>query len=152
MKRTGRLGTRGLLIALAISLGLVTSCTSSSPSIGGEASGPLTIECQVFYRTAAGERFDESIVTLGTDNGAQSLDYDQLAFVAQFYDDAGEGPSLSIATTDRDTGREIARQLCQIDRSKGLANQFIGGHGFTGLQYVFHPTSTAELQYFCQAK
>jgi len=152
MKRTGRSGTKGLLTALAISLGLVTSCTSWSLGAGGEASNPPTIECQVFHRAAAGERFDESIVTLGPGNGAQSLDYDQLAFAVQFHDDAGEGPSLAIATSDRDTGREIARQLFQIDRSKGLANQFIGGHGFTGLHYIFHPSSTAELQYFCQVQ
>jgi hypothetical protein len=71
---------------------------------------------------------------------------------AQFVDDPGEGPSLALATVDVATGREIARQLYQIDRAKGLANQFIGGHGFTGLQYVFNSSSTAELQYFCSAK
>jgi hypothetical protein len=31
----------------------------------------------------------------------------------------------------------------------GLRDQFIGGHGFTGLAYVFHPASGGEIQYFC---
>jgi hypothetical protein len=37
-------------------------------------------------------------------------------------------------------------------QSKGLVNQFIGGHGFTGLVYVYHPSSDAELQYFCETR
>ena len=74
MKRTGQFGTRGLLIGLVTILGLVAACAASSPGAGGAVSGPLTIECQVFYRPALGERFDESIVTRGPGTAAQSLD------------------------------------------------------------------------------
>ena len=30
--------------------------------------------------------------------------------------------------------------------------QFSGDHGFTGLSYVYHPTSGAELQFTCKAR
>jgi hypothetical protein len=48
-----------------------------------------------------------------------------------------------------DTGAEISRQLFQFDPQNPLENQFIGGHGFTGLNYLFHPDSAAEMQFFC---
>jgi hypothetical protein len=48
-------------------------------------------------------------------------------------------------------GAELARGLYQLDPVGGLDDQFIGGHGFTGLAYVFHPDSGAEIQYFCGA-
>ncbi|HUV93017.1 MAG TPA: hypothetical protein VMV80_08020 [Anaerolineales bacterium] len=34
----------------------------------------------------------------------------------------------------------------------GPQNQFIGGHGFTGLNYSYQPDSGAELQYWCAVK
>ncbi len=73
-----------------------------------------------------------------------------MEFSAQYLGDQFEGPSLSISVVALDTGDEIVRQLYQIDQQKGLVNQFIGGHGFTGLWSMFTTSSTAELQYFCQ--
>jgi len=66
--------------------------------------------------------------------------------------DEFEGQSLSIAISNMQNQQELSRSLYQIDQAKGLANQFIGGHGFTGLIYVFHPSSDAELQYFCEVR
>lgn len=60
--------------------------------------------------------------------------------------------------------RLVLRQLFQIDNSIAkksktrnsktvnfMANQFAGGHGFTGLVYVNHSRSDAELQFYGQA-
>jgi hypothetical protein len=44
------------------------------------------------------------------------------------------------------------QQLYQFIPEAELRDQFAGGHGFTGLTYVHHPTSSAELQYFCQSR
>jgi len=136
---------------VAALIALTTGCRSI-PTMGSGAAQTVTIECQVFCRPSMGESFQESIISLGPENDSQSAAFDDLTYSAQYMDDAGEGPSLSLVVSDRRTEKEIARQLYQIDRSKGLANQFIGGHGFTGLNYVFHPTSPAELQYFCLVK
>ena len=51
---------------------------------------------------------------------------------------------LRVSATDVNTGREIWAQLYQL--MPGLKNQFAGGHGFTGLGYIHHPTSDAQLQ------
>lgn len=133
-------------------IALTTGCRSAPATPGSQGGHPLTIECRVCYRTAPGESSQESIIDLGPGNATHSEGFDDLTFSPQYMEDAGEGLSLALAVSDAGTGRDIARQLYQIGRSNGLANQFVGGHGFTGLNYVFHPTSPAELQYFCQAK
>jgi hypothetical protein len=107
------------------------------------------LECQVFYRASPGEQFQESAHVLGPETSSGTETFEDLALRAQFVDDPGEGPALSLVVSDATSAEEIVRQLYQIDPATGLANQFIGGHGFTGLNYVFHPASGAELQYFC---
>lgn len=42
--------------------------------------------------------------------------------------------------------------LYQLPLDSGPQNQFIGGHGFTGLNYSYAPASGAELQYWCVAQ
>jgi len=75
-----------------------------------------------------------------------------MGFQARFQDDQFEGRALSIAVTNLETGAEISRQLYQFDPQNPPENQFIGGHGFTGLHYVYHPGSEAEMQYFCSVR
>lgn len=55
--------------------------------------------------------------------------------------------SLSVSVTDSKTGKQIYSQLYQLQ--PGLKNQFSGGHGFTGLAYINHPTSKTQLQMWC---
>lgn len=43
-------------------------------------------------------------------------------------------------------------QLYQMPRTEPIRNQFVGDHGFTGLNYVYHPTTRAEMQYLCLAR
>ena len=43
-------------------------------------------------------------------------------------------------------------QLYQLPLDSGPSNQFVGGHGFTGLNYSYHPDSSAELQFWCEAR
>lgn len=108
------------------------------------------INCHVFYRPSAGESLAESpVLILSADGESDSIPFEELEFHAQYLSDAFEGQSLSIVVTDLGTQREITRALYQIDPELGLSNQLIGGHGFTGLAYVFHPNSEAEMQYFC---
>ncbi|MFC2082516.1 hypothetical protein ACFLSG_00550 [Candidatus Bipolaricaulota bacterium] len=58
---------------------------------------------------------------------------------------------LPDSVTSLDGGDESVRQLYQMDRGKSPGKQFIGGHGFTDLIYVYHASSAAELQHFCEA-
>ena len=75
-----------------------------------------------------------------------------MVFEAHFQDDEYEGRALSIAVIDLDKGSDISRQLYQFDRQNPVENQFVGGHGFTGLNYTFQPGTTAEMQFFCSVQ
>jgi len=146
-------------IWIGLLAGLVTlvACSTPAEEGGGDQAGsiPDNITCEVFYRPAAGASFDESTLTLSTagDQSANraSAEFDDMRFEATFLSDAGEGKSLSVAVTDPSTGAELTRGLYQFDSGAGLRDQFVGGHGFTGLAYVFHPGSGSEIQYFCAA-
>ena len=127
---------------------LVASCAAggneASPGVSGE------IVCEVFYRPTAGQGLEAApFATFTSGNDRQERQFQDMTFEASFQDDEFEGRALSIVVADLDSGEEIARQLYQFDLQHPVENQFIGGHGFTGLVYVFHPTSAAEMQYFC---
>jgi hypothetical protein len=91
-------------------------------------------------------------MTLSMDGDLEFIQFDNLEFRVQTFADQFEGQSLSISITDLDNRVELNRYLYQLDRSKGLVNQFIGGHGFTGLNYVFHPNGESEMQFFCSVR
>lgn len=140
-------------LVVTLLLVLVTACGSPAEELSDDGSGhvPESISCEVFYRASAGGSLEGSSLTLSTNGDRQSLTFDDMRFEVVFLSDAGEGQSLSISVTDLHTNSELTRALYQIDRQKGLNDQFIGGHGFTGLAYIYHPTSEGELQYFCLA-
>jgi hypothetical protein len=136
----------GLVFAALI----LTACDAPAGENGGQAGSiPDLVVCEVFYRPAAGASFDDEVLTLSTAGDQGTLAFDDMAFGATFLSDAGEGQSLSIVVTDSASGNELARGLYQFDPQAGLRDQFIGGHGFTGLTYVYHPASDSEVQYFC---
>ena len=139
----------GLTIVLII-LGLISGCTTTETGSGSQTSGASTLVCEVYYRPNAGQSLEAAQPMVFTQGNEQKThDFENMNFEARFQDDQFEGRALSIAVTNRDTGDDISRQLYQIDPQNPVENQFIGGHGFTGLNYVFHPDSSAEMQYFC---
>jgi hypothetical protein len=77
-----------------------------------------------------------------------------LTFHAQYWphDQAPGEHSLRVWVTANDTQAEVVSQLYQLSLTEPVRNQFSGAHGFTGLSYVYHPTSRAEAQYICKAR
>lgn len=141
-----------LWVGSLIILVAMTGCGTSADETGGQAEGiPASITCEVYYRPAASASLDGSTFSLSTAGDQESLTFEDMAFVATSISDAGEGQSLSIVVSDTSTGAELTRGLYQFDPEGGLGDQFIGGHGFTGLAYVFHPASDGEIQYYCGA-
>ena len=127
---------------------LIFSCSPFEP--GESTTGGKTIACEFFYRSSGGSSFEPALeITFQQGTEQKEHQFESMAFHARFQDDQFEGRALSIAVTNLETGAEISRQLYQFDPQSPTKNQFIGGHGFTGLQYVFHPDSDAEMQYFC---
>ena len=145
MKSVGIITTIYLIISIAL-----VGCSTSN--ITAEAPSPVsrTIVCEVFYRSTSGQSLEPApLISFSEGSDKETLTFDTMVFDAQFQDDEYEGRALSIAVTDLDTGSDITRQLYQFDQQNPVENQFVGGHGFTGLNYVFQPDSPAEMQFFC---
>jgi len=145
--------TPPLLIFLLLLTFLMVGCAPSTTVPEPVAPDFGTLVCEVFYRPSPGSGMQSPppLIFKGG-NDSQSIQFDDLAFEARFQDDEFEGRTLSTIVTALETGVEISRVLYQFDPQNPVENQFIGGHGFTGLNYVFHPTTTAEIQYFCRVE
>jgi hypothetical protein len=153
MRHTQRWIWIGLLAAL---ITLVACGSAAEENNSGEAGTiPDEISCQAFYRPSAGAPFNEATLTPSTAAGqgasTATAAFEDMSVDATFLSDAGEGKSLSVVVTDLTSGAELTRGLYQFDPQAGVTDQFIGGHGFTGLAYVYHPASDSEVQYFCTA-
>jgi hypothetical protein len=130
---------------------LIFGCSPFEP--GESTTSGETITCEFFYRSSAGSSLEPALeITFQQGSEQKEHQFEDMAFHARFQDYQFEGRALSIAVTNLETGAEISRQLYQFDPQNPLENQFIGGHGFTGLQYVYHPDSEAEMQYFCSVE
>jgi hypothetical protein len=146
---------KGIAVALAMVVLLVSmlGCNPSAGTNDAQGSVALDLECQAFYRSSVGQAPDGgTTVQLSGHGDHGTAEYRDMVFDVRLSDDPGEGPSLIISVAAKDSDAQILRQLYQIDRVKGLQDQFVGGHGFTGLAYAYHPTSGAELQFFCSAE
>ena len=148
MKFVGVIITINLLLAVSLS-----GCSSPETAPDALPSGQGIIVCEVFYRSSSGEGLEAApLITFSEGNDLKAVEFDTMMFEAQFQDDDYEGRALRIVVTDQDNGDEITRQLYQFDKQNPVENQFVGGHGFTGLNYIFQSDSSAEVQFFCSVK
>ncbi len=86
-----------------------------------------------------------------SESGDRSVSSGAFRFRVLYDDSPYEGRSLLTYVYSTSTGKLIEQSRFQLDRQKGPMNQFMGGHGFTGLHYVYAPDSAAELQYWCSS-
>ncbi len=148
MKSLGIAITIFLLFAV-----FVSSCASPETPSEAPLSHDATIVCEVFYRAGAGGGLEAApLITFTKGNDLQVFEFETMTFEASFQDDAFEGRAIRIAVTNLEGHAEMSRQLYQFDPQNPVVNQFVGGHGFTGLNYVFQPDTSAEMQYFCSVK
>lgn len=149
MKHIRAIGVPGVVIGI---VALVVSCGPSPAPDEAPSVVPISIQCEVFYRPSVTQSLSEGqTITLGTNGDREGVEFDDMAFDVQYYDDQFEGRSLVVSVSDRESDAQIVGHLYQMDRTRSVSNQFLGGHGFTGLVYVYHPSSQAELQYFCRS-
>jgi hypothetical protein len=138
---------RRILIVLTLFLAACTSMTQTT--IPRAAS----ITCHAAYRTGPSVPIErEETFTFGDEDGRQELDFADLSLHGQY--SAGEKDNeraLRLWVTEAGETAELTAQLYQLEPSGGPQNQFVGGHGFTGLNYVYHPVTGAELQFWCTA-
>ena len=143
--------TAGITFSLLLAL-LLAGCSPTGPGSSASSQDATPLICEVFYRPDAGQSLEAAPQITLDGNAPWEHEFADMFFEAWYQDDRFEGRALSIVVSVLETGAEITRQLYQFDPQNPLQNQFIGGHGFTGLIYIFHPDSNAEMQYFCGVK
>ena len=112
-----------------------------------------SIACEVYYRASDAVPIQDSAkLTLRpkTARGPQSASFKHFTLVAQYQSANGsESSAVKISVRISGRNRELLTHLYPPDGRNKLTNLF-PTHGFSGLGYVYHPDSGAELQYFCE--
>jgi len=145
------------LAGLVLVLLVLVSC-NGTPAQSNEAQTMLVppgIDCHLAYRSSVTVGIErEEIVTFSIKDEARTVTFPQLQFQAQYWGgvEKWEEYALRISILPAEGSNELVAQLYQFSKTEALQNQFVGDHGFTGLHYTYHPTSGAELQYWCVAK
>jgi hypothetical protein len=131
---------------------------------GGEAGRtahaavPSGIECSFNFRQSneLGEgddpsdpefQFQEELVNASSNEDAEAT-LGQLTLHLSYSVDEIEGTYAQVSVTTEDAA--LFRALYQVG-DQGVANQFEGDHGFTGLIYLTHPTDGGDYQLICKA-
>ena len=112
-----------------------------------------SISCTAAYRFSVSDaEFMEQSGVLSEERAEIRIAFTDIVFTATFPDEEYDWDNesfLLVRISRTDTEQEITRTLYQMGTMPPY-NQFSGGHGFTGLHYVYHPVSRSELQYFCR--
>lgn len=133
-----------LLVALVLA-----GCSPSSIADGLRAAEDFPdVSCTIAYRDDVDVAPSQERVALSPGE-QQTLEFEQLVIVLTYQFDAGEGGSLLVDASLPDGGALIARDLYQFVPDDPPRNDFGGGHGFTGLNYIYPPGTTAEGQFLC---
>lgn len=126
------------------------------PACGGTAAPRAAqITCHTTYRPSVTVPIESegSVVIPGDiDAEYEAPESGDLRLQARYWTGAADGErALQLLVTPAGAAEPLLTHLYQLPQDSGPQNQFAGGHGFTGLIYVYHPTSGAELQFWCEA-
>lgn len=130
---------------------VVGGCSADAPS----AELPATITCTAQMRPSSGSAAGEESASVTVDRvdslavEPAELELGEFRFAASYVGEAPEGRSV-VVTVSSPSDEVIVRELYQFADGAALRNEFAGGHGFTGLRYVY--SQGAELQFFCAAQ
>ena len=139
-----------VLITLTLVLVLLlAACSSESEVIVPKAEN---ITCTAAYRAGVSQPIErEESFALADSDAEQSIAFTDMVFQAAY--SAGESDNergLRLWVTDVEETVVFQTQLYQFELNSGPQNQFLGGHGFTGLNYSYHPDTAAEMQFWCE--
>jgi len=139
-----------ILIILLCTLTLL-SCSGGNSTPPAKASD---IACTAAYRSSVSGPIErEETITFADTDAEQALTFNDLVFHAAYATgEMNNERSLRTWVTALDESVIYNSQLYQLPLDSGPSNQFVGGHGFTGLNYSYHPDSLAELQFWCEAQ
>lgn len=127
----------------------VSQCATARPVVS--TTPPPPIECHPSYREAVTEQLDEGpVLRVEADGETKEANFADLDLRILHSNDGYEGRALAVTVSASGTEHVVARHLYQLARDGNPPNS-LGGQGFTGLVYVYHPLSGAELQFICRS-
>lgn len=133
-------------------LSLLVAVIAGAGCASGTEGLPSSITCRTQYRPDADSvtGASEPRLTVGRVDEiaprAQRLEFATLTLEVAYQGAAPEGNNVTVVVTTSE-GQPLVRDLYQLADGTELRREFAGGHGFTGLQYVFH--EAASLQVWC---
>ena len=132
------------------SLFLLPACGGIDETVAPKAEA---ITCTVAYRAdITGPIEQEETIRFTDSDDEQSVAFADMMFHAAYSTGATDNERvLRVWVTDGDDMDIYHSHLYQLSPDSGPQNQFVGGHGFTGLNYSYAPDSSAELQFWCEA-
>lgn len=135
-----------------VNLGLLcVSAVCAAACQQAQAADPGSISCTFYYRPAATEEYpehEESVVEVSA-NEKKSTTLGELELELSYSDEPPEGAYARVAVTADE--KQLMASLYQFESGERPVNQFLGGHGFTGLIYLTHPTEGGDYQLICKS-
>lgn len=116
---------------------------------------PSAISCTTQYRPNAASLADAEEHTIAVDREdsilpiGRQVEYTNMTLAVTYTGDAPEGRNVRVAVTASD-GSRLIDVLYQLGEPSLSEVRFAGGHGFTGLNYVYQ--DGASLQFACSAR
>lgn len=127
-----------------------TAFREPAPAVSG-SSDAAEITCSFHWRRSVSHDFrprDEKLVRMAEAGEARALELGDTRIGVALEESAGGGRRLvvgiDLGTTEIDDDFDFGAALHPASLPPG-------GHGFTGLHYVTHPSSGSELQYWCDS-
>lgn len=132
-------------------LGAIVLALTLAACAGSERAASIT--CSTAYRVSTAEELTGTdTVTFLDEQSTQSIPYIYLEFHAEYRPGVDDNErALRVWVTPTASDQILVTHLYQLSVDEGPVDQFVGGHGFTGLNYAYDPVSGAELQYWCEA-
>ena len=131
---------------------LLSACGASGES-SATAQPPRAerITCHAAYRASVEQGIErEETLTFADEEAEQSVAFaDQTFHAAYRSGEMDNERALRLWVTAGAPETVYQSQLYQLPSDSGPQNQFVGGHGFTGLNYSYHPASGSEMQFWC---
>jgi hypothetical protein len=114
----------------------------------------MRVTCTTAYRSNVSNPIEETgSITVSAQEPEQTVTYATMRFRVRYWPGSeGESRNLKLWVTPTESNAlDLEATLYQMAPTDRLREQ-PGGFGFTGLHYVYHPQSRAELQYSCQSQ
>ena len=121
---------------------LLTACGGDGSALDGE------FRCSFFFRESSEQpSFEEQVLAIPPNQDVVAT-LGKLDLKARFSSDQFEGNAFSLSVAAGETS--VWSALYQFGDTLP-ENQFAGGHGFTGLIYLTHPSEGGDYQLFCES-